>query len=46
MIMILYFSIIGGLFYKLFLKSPYKQENVIKSAKPVISKQKAADFHA
>jgi len=41
MIMALYFSIMGGLFYFLFLKSPYEQRSAIK---PVMPKHKVADL--
>ena len=44
--MVLYFSIIGGLFYKLFITPPYEQKNAIKSEKLVIVKKNVGDIHA
>ena len=44
MIMALYFAIMGGLFYILFLKSPYEQRSAIKSVKTVMPKHKVADL--
>jgi hypothetical protein len=43
MIMALYFAILGGLFYILFLKSPYEQRSAIK-VKTVMPKHKVADL--
>lgn len=44
--MILYFSIIGVFFYKLFIKSPYENNKAVQPDKSVITKNKAADSHA
>ena len=37
MMMVLYFSIMGGLFYKLFITAPYEQKNAIKSETRITS---------
>ncbi|WP_342580449.1 hypothetical protein [Ureibacillus sp. FSL W7-1570] len=44
MMMLLYFSIVGVLFYKLFLKSPVptKEEAVVETTKSTFEESKAA----
>ncbi|WLV23715.1 hypothetical protein QR721_08660 [Aciduricibacillus chroicocephali] len=45
MIMILFFSLIGALFYKLFLTSPPVEKKAVIKKEKVVAKKKAADMH-
>ncbi|MEK4229776.1 hypothetical protein [Solibacillus sp. FSL H8-0538] len=45
MLMLLYFSIVGAVFYKLFLTTPREKKPSIPITKPTIPKHEAADLH-
>lgn len=45
MIMLLFFSIIGGLFYKLFLTSPPVEKKVETGKEKILANKKAANMH-
>ena len=45
MIMLLYFSIVGGLFYRLFIEAPFEQKQEIAISSSTSALTKAADIN-
>lgn len=41
-----YFAVIGGLFYKIFIKSPYEKKTANDPDKLIIAKEKTGNLHA
>ena len=44
--MVVYFAVIGGLFYKIFIRSPYEKKAAINTDEPINAMEKAGNLHA
>lgn len=44
--MVVYFTVVGGLFYKIFIKLPYERKAVKHADELIIAEEKAGNVHA
>ena len=44
--MVVYFAVIGGLFYQIFIKVPHERKAVKNVEEPIIAEEKAGNVHA
>ena len=44
--MVVYFTVVGGLFYKIFIKFPYERKAVKHASELIIAEEKAVNVHA